>query len=88
MPVWFFRKPEKFSKKISESNKYYRISKGVLTMLLVNHIMSAIDAGITAKAHNDQLLGKESFWQRINIEQQTVQTVNGTASGYALQVIF
>ncbi|NLP01337.1 MAG: hypothetical protein GX089_02500 [Fibrobacter sp.] len=84
----FSENQKKFSKKISESNKYYRISKGVLTMLLVNHIMSAIDAGITAKAHNDQLLGKESFWQRINIEQQTVQTVNGTASGYALQVIF
>ncbi|HON09316.1 MAG TPA: hypothetical protein PLE24_00500 [Chitinispirillaceae bacterium] len=84
----FSENQKKFSKKISESNKYYRISKGVLTMLLVNHIVSAIDAGITAKAHNDQLLGKESFWQRINIEQQTVQTVNGPASGYALQVRF
>lgn len=79
---------KQFSDKISSSNSYYRVSKNVLTLLLVNHIISAIDAGITAKAHNDRLLKKESVWQNINIEQQYVTTGTGTATGYALQVRF
>jgi hypothetical protein len=30
--------------------------------------VSAIDAGIMAKAYNDRQLGKESFWQHIRLE--------------------
>lgn len=84
----FSENQKKYSDQISRSNGHYRTSKGVLTLLLVNHIVSAIDAGITAKAYNDQLLGKQSFWQRINIKEQSVATGNGTATGYALQVRF
>ncbi len=55
---------------VHEYNRYYRISTNVLFLLLANHVISAVDAMISARAHNDRLLGKESFWQRIDIDQQ------------------
>jgi hypothetical protein len=56
--------------------------------LLVNHVASAVMAGILAKRHNDELLGRESFWRRVGIEQQYVNTGSTTVPGYALQVRF
>jgi hypothetical protein len=56
--------------------------------LLVNHVASAVMAGILAKRHNDELLGKESFWQHIDMKQLSVNTGSGTSPGYALQVRF
>ncbi len=84
----FSENQKTFSKKLSKANVYFRWSKGLFSMLLVNHIISAIDAGITAKAYNDQLLGKTSLWQKINIRENFVRTPGGTAQGYALEVRF
>jgi hypothetical protein len=47
-----------------------------------------VDAGITAKAYNDEMLGKQSIWQRINIEQKQVNSGWDTYSGYALVLRF
>lgn len=77
-----------FSSLLSNANLYFRWSKGLFSMLLINHIVSAVDAGITAKAYNDKLLGKTSFWQKINIRNNSVGTFSGTAQGYALEVRF
>ena len=73
---------------LNEGTKSYRVSQRIFTLLLVNHIASAIDAGICAKAYNDMLLGKQSLWQRINIRDLAVNSGSGIASGYALEVRF
>jgi hypothetical protein len=77
-----------YSSEISKADGYFRSSKIVLVVMLLNHVVSAIDAGITAKAHNDLLLNKQSIWQHIGLEQMYV-SVNGTmVPGYALKVRF
>jgi len=77
-----------YNDKLSAANNDYRWSQRVFTMLLINHIASAIDALITAKAYNDRLLGKKTAWQRINLHDTYVQTPKGTAQGLALEVRF
>lgn len=77
-----------YSDKIKKANKQYKYSQTFFTLLLVNHILSAIDAGICAKAYNDKLLGKQSMWQRINIKSVAVNSGSGIANGYALEVRF
>ncbi|MDO5577266.1 MAG: hypothetical protein Q4F84_09310, partial [Fibrobacter sp.] len=84
----FSKNQEKYRDLMSESNRNYRVAKNVFTLLIVNHIVSAIDAGFTAKAYNDKLLGKQSFWQNINIKEQQVATASGLMNGYVLQVRF
>lgn len=79
---------KEYDKMMSESNSHYRVSKNVLTLLIVNHIVSALDAGITARAYNDKLLGKQSVWQNINLKEQQIATVSGILNGYVLQVRF
>ena len=77
-----------FNQKLSKANSYFRWSKSLFTMLLINHVVSAIDAGITAKAFNDKLLGKKSVWQRFNLNETIVHTPVGPAQGFALEVRF
>ncbi len=84
----FSENQKKYVDKVSKGNKSYKISKNVFTLLLINHIMSAIDAGICAKAYNDKMLGKQSLWQRISIEDVAVNSGSGIANGYAFQLRF
>lgn len=73
---------------MSVASSYYSTSINVLFLLLANHIASAIDAGITAKNHNDRLLGKKSVWDRIEIERRWVNTGSEMAPGYAVKIDF
>lgn len=84
----FSKNQDVYNSKISKGNKSYKVSKSIFTLLLINHVISALDAGICAKAYNDKLLGKQSFWQRINIKDIAVNSGSGRASGYALEVRF
>ncbi|MBN1307649.1 MAG: hypothetical protein JXA18_07025 [Chitinispirillaceae bacterium] len=84
----FSEHQKEFNRRLSKSNSYYRWSKSLFTILVLNHIASAIDAGITAKAYNDKLLGKRSFWQKLNIRESYVSTPTGPANGLALEVRF
>ena len=77
-----------YSKQLSKANSFFRWSKSLFSMLLINHIVSAVDAGITAKAYNDKLLGKTSLWQNINLKEKVVSTPVGPAQGYSLEVRF
>lgn len=79
---------KEFESKFSKANNFYDISQKVFFLLLLDRIVSAVDAGITAKAYNDEMLGKQSFWQRINIEQKQVNSGWDTYSGYALVLRF
>lgn len=79
---------KEFESKFSRANNFYDISQKVFFLLLLDRIVSAVDAGITAKAYNDEMLGKQSIWQRINIEQKQVNSGWDTYSGYALVLRF
>jgi hypothetical protein len=77
-----------YNDKVAKANKKFKTSQNIFTLMILNRIASAIDAGICAKAYNDRLLGKKSAWQRINIRDITVASGNGLATGYALEVRF
>ncbi len=77
-----------YSKMVDESHQLNEYVKYTLYGLLINHIVSAIDAGFTAKAYNSALLGKESAWNRLSVEQQYVFTGSETVPGLALKVKF
>jgi hypothetical protein len=77
-----------YNRKISSANAYYRSGERILILLLVNHIVSAIDAGFLAKRHNDALLGKETVWDHLGIEQVWVSTTNGPVAGLAMRISF
>jgi len=76
---------------IKKSNDYYSTASTIFMGLLVNHVVSAIDALISAKAYNSALLGKETLWQHIHLESQWTQarTPQSLPSpGLALKVAF
>ncbi|MBD3343841.1 MAG: hypothetical protein GF401_02115 [Chitinivibrionales bacterium] len=73
---------------VYDKNKQFRISGTILYLMIANHIVSAIDAGITAKRHNEMLLGRQSFWQRIDLDQQWVNTGSEKVIGCALRYKF
>ena len=73
---------------VSKSNNYYKTAQGILFTLIVNHILSAVDALISAKAYNDALLGKESFWQHLSIEQQMVAIGPSPSAGLTMRIQF
>lgn len=73
---------------ISKSTTYFSNSGLVLAFMLVNHLVSAIDAGLTAKAHNDLLLNKNTVWNHIGLEQICLSDGRNMVPGYALKVRF
>lgn len=73
---------------VSQANNYYKTSQGILLTLLLNHVISAVDALISAKAYNDALLGRESMWQHISIQQQLVDAGPSLSGGMVLRVQF
>jgi hypothetical protein len=79
---------EKYSSMMNKANSYYDAVNYTLYVLLLNHIASAIDAGFTARAYNAKLLGQESVWNRLSVEQQYVFTGSEVSPGIALKVRF
>jgi len=84
----FSKYQDEYNRLRSRSNQHFKASKTLFTLLIINHLASAFDAMITAKAFNDALLGKTSLWQRFNIREATVSTPCGVANGLALEVRF
>jgi hypothetical protein len=79
---------EHYSGMLRDSRRWAGYSRNTFLTLLINHVASCIMAGIAAKRHNDELLGREGLWQRIDLEQRYVFTGTETAPGYSLQVEF
>lgn len=77
-----------YNQMVSDARTSYNRGLRLLLVLLLNHIGSAIDAGLTAKRHNDALLGRHSVWQRLELEQQWVCSGSQMAPGYAVRVSF
>ncbi|MDR0306350.1 MAG: DUF5683 domain-containing protein [Chitinispirillales bacterium] len=79
----------KYNSMMKDSKSRYDAVNYTLYAILINHIISAIDAGFTAMAYNSHLLGKDkSVWNRLSVEQQYVFTGSETAPGIALKVKF
>ncbi len=77
-----------FQSMISKSNDNYKIASNILFILLVNHVVSAIDALISANAYNQQLLGKQTFWNHINLEPNIAGSGINSGPGLALRMQF
>jgi hypothetical protein len=81
-------KQGKYNDIMSRSNHLYTISGNIIFLLLANHIISAVDAFISARAYNGKLLNKKSVWQHINLDQQIAFTEKGIESRYGIRVRF
>jgi hypothetical protein len=77
-----------YNQMVSQANSSYGKGRFLLVLLLLNHIGSAMDAGLTAKRHNDELLGKQGVWHRLEFEQQWVDGGNSVVPGYAVRISF
>jgi hypothetical protein len=77
-----------FKDMMSKSNSYYKTAQLILITMIINHVVSAVDALISAKAYNDELINKESVWRHISIEQQTVDAGSRSIPGCALTFHF
>jgi hypothetical protein len=89
---WLFgasRYQAQYNSMMDKSKSRYDTVNYVLYAVLLNHIVSAIDAGFTAKAYNSNLLGKDnSVWERISIEQQYVFSGSEMSPGAVLKLKF
>lgn len=57
-------------------------------LLIANHLVSAIDAFIAAKAYNGRLLNKKTAWERIHLDQEIGFTRGDLCSSFAVRVKF
>jgi len=78
----------RYNAMVSQSNSYYKTAQGILFTLVINHLLSAVDALISAKAYNDALLGRESLWQHISLEQQLVDAGPSLSGGMVMRIQF
>lgn len=78
----------RYNSMLDESRKLANYSRNAFVTLLINHLASAVMAGIEAKNHNDALLGRETFLRHVDIGQQFVNTGSETVAGYSVGVRF
>lgn len=69
-------------------NDTYELSSGILYLLILNHVISALNAAIEAKNYNNELLNQQSVWDNVSFKHQYVYTGSETVPGIALQVKF
>lgn len=72
----------KDSKELLDASKY------VLFAMIANHVISAIDAGITARRYNDRLLNKQSIWNHLSIHNQFALNTSDVRVGAELRLKF
>jgi hypothetical protein len=72
---------------VSQSNSSYKIATNILFIVLLNHVVSAVDALISARVYNDALLGKQSFWRHIDLEPGLASSVTA-GPAMTLRILF
>jgi hypothetical protein len=77
-----------FSSLLSQSNGNYKTATNVLFVLLVNHVVSAVDALISANMYNADLLGKQTFWHHIEVEPGVAGQDPLSAPGLTMRIRF
>ncbi len=71
-----------------DARRQYQVRNIMIYSLLANHVISAVDALITARAHNNRLLGKQSFLDRVNLDYDIAMTDTDVTSYYWVRVRF
>ncbi|HMD68146.1 MAG TPA: DUF5683 domain-containing protein [Chitinivibrionales bacterium] len=77
-----------FQKLMSQYRQNSKIATQVLFILLVNHIVSAVDALISANVYNANLLGKQTFWRHIDFEAGIAGSGLATGPALAMRIQF
>lgn len=74
---------------MSQSNDNYKTATTVAFILLINHVVSAVDALIFANMYNDDLLGKQqSLWHHIEVAPGVAGRDMISAPGLTMRVKF
>ena len=73
---------------MSQSNDNYKTATTVLFIILINHVVSAVDALISANMYNADLLGRQSFWHHIEVEPGVAGRDMMSAPGFTMRVKF
>jgi hypothetical protein len=73
---------------IDEKNRLYKTATYVLFTIIINHVTSAVDALISAKAYNDGLLGRQALWENLSIEPTTAFSGQGLSPGLTMRLQF
>lgn len=84
----YSNKQEEYNDMIDEANSYRDAVNYVFYAMILNRIVSAIDAGFTARSYNARLLNEETVFDRISVEQQFVFTGKEVSPGIALRIRF
>ena len=72
----------------SQSNDYYKTATTVLFIILINHVVSAVDALISANMYNADLLGRQTFWHHIEVAPGVAGRDMISAPGLTMRVKF
>ncbi len=84
----FSAKQQEYLSMTRRANELYDVGKAFIFVMVANHIVSAIDALITARAYNDSLLRKKSVWKHIHLNQQFSLLETGVKTKIGLSVRF
>jgi hypothetical protein len=84
----FSQEQRDYNALMTSANSFYRTGTYVLFCILLNHVVSAVDALISAKAYNDDLLGKQTMWQHIFLQPTTAFTGTSLSPGLTMNIRF
>ena len=73
---------------MSQSNDNYKTATNVLFVILINHVVSAVDALISANMYNADLLGRQTFWHHIEVDPGVAGRDMISAPGLTMRVKF
>ena len=77
-----------FTTLMSQSNDNYKTATTVAFILLINHVVSAVDALISANMYNADLLGRQTFWHHIEVAPGVAGRDMISAPGLTMRVKF
>jgi len=79
---------QEYTRIIRLSNHYYNVTQYLIFGIVANHLLSAVDAFISARSYNDMLLNKQSLWRRIDLDHQVAVSDYGIETRLDLKVRF
>ncbi len=79
---------QRYNHMIRLSNHYYTVTQYLIFGIVANHLLSAVDAFISARSYNDMLLNKQSMWRRIDLDHQVAVSDYGVETRLDLKVRF
>lgn len=80
----FSNNAQRYIGMIDKSESLYQVSNYLFIGILLNRLVSAVDAGITANAYNNKMLERQSFLDRIHLNQNIVYNNGHPSFWYAV----